>query len=441
MTLVAAALLALLWGSGTALAEQPEQAEIRFSAASDEVAWVGQGIDLHLELWTEALSFSGQGWVLPEVPGALLMQNDSSALNMNERRGGASWQGVRYSFQLYAQRPGTLTVPSFTVRFETRNGYGSEPRAWSFETSPLQLAASLPPGADGDGLLLTTDDFSMTAAWSVQPPEDGVLELNVGDALRLTVEREANDVPGMVFTPLSVPEIPGLGIYADAPQVVDKNYRGTLTGTRRDVITFVCEKPGEYRLSGQRFRWWNPSSEELREEVVPALELVVVEHPAWNTAGHAGAGQTGEAFDPARTAVWLVLSLFLAGAAWKAHKPLSNWLSRLREEQRASEGWAFRQVRKACSGGTAGEVYAAVNLWLQRYRPGLTQMQLAETAQDEGLARQLLELQECVARGGKKAWGGKVLHRCLRDWRATGMRRKNQAQGLSPLNPGSVRTG
>ena len=364
-SLVARAVTGFLWllcSCGLAVAEDSVQAEIRFTAASSEPAWVGQGVDLHLELWSEALSFSGQSWVLPEVPGAFLVQNESSALNMTERRQGTSWQGVRYTFQVYPQRPGTIVVPPFSVRFQTRKSYGSEPRAWSFETPRMELESRLPPGAAKDDLLLTTDDFSMKANWSLQLPEDGVLELSVGDALSLTVEREADGVPGMVFAPLNVPEIDGLGIYPDAPAVIDKSFRGTLVGNRRDVITFVCERAGTYQLPGQRFSWWDPVAEELNEAVLRALDLEVVEHPVWGTSA-AGQDTTGEPSTRMNTFVFLGLLVIVAAVAWKAGKPLFAWFGRLRAEWMASEYRAFRQVRNCCRGGKASEAYASINTW------------------------------------------------------------------------------
>lgn len=434
-----AGLLMLLWGWGIALAEEPVRAEIRFAASSGGSAWVGQGINLHLELWSDALSFSGQAWVLPQVPGAFLMQNESSALNLSERRQGVSWQGVRYSFQLYPQRPGKQTVPPFAVRFETRNGYGSKPQAWSFETPRLEFEARLPPGAGQDDLVLTTEAFSMKSAWSV-PPDEGALELSVGDALRLTVEREADGVPGMVFTPLAVPDIPGLGVYADAPTVVDKNYRGTLTGTRRDVITFVSEQAGTYRIPGQSFTWWDPSRNELEKSAVPALELVVAENPAWNTAtGATNREQRLGSSDAVSLAVLLLTVFLLALVAWKAGGPLRAWFGKLREKRRGSEKWAFQDVRKACSSGAAHEIYAAINSWLWKYRPGMTQLHIVESTADTALAEQLLQLQESVASGGSPGENGKLLYRSLRIWRRNGMELQEGMKRLPTLNPGAVK--
>lgn len=434
-----AVLMALLYQGETALAGQAVQAEIRFSAASGE-AWVGQGIDLHLELWSDALSFSGQNWVLPQVPGAILIQNDSAALNMNERRGGASWQGVRYSFQLYPQRQGSLSVPPFAVRFATRNGYGTEPRAWSFETPRLSLESRLPPGARPNELLLTTESFELQAEWSVGQPGDDAVELDVGDAIRLTVERQANDVPGMVFAPLKVPDIEGLGIYPDEPQVVDRNFRGSLTGTRRDVITFVCEKAGDYRLPGQRFSWWNPDTGELNEAVIPALAMKVNPPPA-------GTGNDGESDSGARLSTvlakitaWIVLLLVLAAAGWVLRRPMSSWFTVRRDAMCAGERWAFWQVRASCLKGQANKAYAAINVWLQRCCPGSTQLELASSAGQGRLAGLLPDLQTRVASGQAENWNGKDLYQALKAWRREhGHGQRLKEQGLSALNPGPVK--
>ena len=53
------------------------QGEIRFQAAGDSKVWVGQELELHLDLLSTGFSFSGQQFSLPEVRGAFLLQADS----------------------------------------------------------------------------------------------------------------------------------------------------------------------------------------------------------------------------------------------------------------------------------------------------------------------------------------------------------------------------
>ena len=322
--------LALLL-SLAAESQAQDGADIRVLVGRDDAVWVGERVDIHLELWTDALSFSGLSFSLPVAEGGYLLPADSSTINMSERRGHETWQGLRYTFSLYPQRPGEVVVPAFDVRFSTRAGYGSEPKSYDFRTQPLSVRAELPPGVEGSALLVTTTEFSLDAAWEPVPDEEGVLELMTGDALVLTVKREAGGVPGMVFAPLPDFETDGLGVYTDPPAVNDRVHRGDLTGTRTDRITLICESPGRYELPGLDFQWWDPRRERLNEESVPGLVVEVAQNPAWAAAPAGGEESGQKGFD--WRFLWLApVALLLWWPVWPLARAAMTWL---REEFRA----------------------------------------------------------------------------------------------------------
>ena len=289
LAVLAAAALIVLGGSVHA-AESPE-GELRFLAGDQAPAWVGQKVELYLELWSDGFSFGEQHFVLPEVPGAFLLQGDANTVKLTESRQGVTWQGLRYTLFLYPQRAGELSVPPFDVRFTVRAGFGAEPSEFRFRTDALGIEARLPRGARPGELLVTTTEFSLQGSWDRSPPTEGPLQLQTGDALTLEVSRRAADVPGMVFQPLPRRGIEGLGEYPAAPVVSDRVNRGELVGTRSDSVTFICEKPGRYVIPEWRFSWWDPVREELSERVIPEMTLEVTANAAYGPeAAAAGKG-------------------------------------------------------------------------------------------------------------------------------------------------------
>jgi hypothetical protein len=271
----------LLWLVPRGAVSDELQGEIRFEPARQDAVWVGQEIELNLELWSNGFSFSDQLFVLPEVKGGYLVQADSSTVKLNEKRGDGQWLGLRYGLLFYPQREGRLEVPPFDVQFSASAGFGTEPVRFGFQTPLVTVDARLPPGAERSSLLVTTSSFSMEASWTPRVPADGALMLKVGDSLALEVKRQAEDVPGMVFAPLPGFSIEGLAAYPDAPVVKDRANRGSLTGSRTDSITFICEREGRYSIPELRFQWWDPGRKVLSEKVIPALELEVAANPAF----------------------------------------------------------------------------------------------------------------------------------------------------------------
>lgn len=273
--------LYLLGQPSATCASEPLQGEIRLGREQDEPVWVGQEVELYLELWSNGLSFGDQLFVLPEVPGGFLLQGDATTVKLSETRDGVGWQGLRYTLLLYPQSAGRLEVPAFDVGFTARAGFGSTSASFRLRTEALTVEARLPPGASVGDLLVTTASFDLEAEWDRDLPADGPLSLQTGDALTLEVRRRAADVPGMVFAPLPAPVIDGLGVYPAKPGVRDQVNRGELTGTRTDRLTIVCESPGRYVIPEFRFQWWDPGAGSLSEKVIPALQIDVETNPAY----------------------------------------------------------------------------------------------------------------------------------------------------------------
>lgn len=304
-----------------------DSASIRFEASRQEAVWVGERLDIYLELWTDDVSFSGQSFVQPQVSGGYLLPTESGTVKLNEKRDGVTWQGLRYTMSLYPQRAGEIGIPAFDVRFSTSAGYGSEPEEHFFRTQALTVESRLPPGANTESLLVTTSDFRMDTQWEPSlPAEEGPIELLTGDALVLTVKREASGVPGMVFAPLADIEIEGLGVYVDAPVVRDRANRGALTGTRIDRITLVCEHTGSYRLPEFRFQWWDPVREKLHEEVIPAVQISVTENPAW---ARETAVREDSSFRVNWNYLWIVvIAVLLWWPGRQVYRLLTSWLKK-----------------------------------------------------------------------------------------------------------------
>ena len=306
------------------------QGQVRLLAGRGEPAWVGQEVELYLELWSDGFSFGDQLFVLPEVKGGFLLQGDSSTVKLSETRAGVSWQGLRYTLLLYPQLGGLLEIPSFEVSFSSRAGFDSEPTMFRYRTEPLAVEARLPPGVDPGDLLVTTGAFEFEARWDRDLPGEGALRLQTGDALTLEVRRRAADVPGMVFSPLQVPQIEGLGVFPASPVVQDKVNRGELTGLRIDTLTFVCESDGRFEIPEFRFQWWNPDAQMLSERVIPAVPLEVEINPAFGTGP--------AAMEPvSRERVAGLLALLLGGSvvgllAWRRLRD-SRWLANLHARQ------------------------------------------------------------------------------------------------------------
>jgi len=242
------------------------------------------------------------------------------------------------------------------VRFNTSAGFGKPEKAFEFQTEPLQLTVKLPPGVKEGALLVTTASFALYHDWQ---PESGAAK--TGDAFTLTVRRRAKDISAMLLPPLPVfhaEGAEGLAAYPQPPEVNDKTNRGDLTGERIDSIIWVAEKPGSYNIPGIRFQWWDPNSRELKQQIVPGLDLDILPSPADETSANT-IDKPGELDSDY---LWFLIVLFATFASaflWFRLKP------RTPQHNVETEKSTFSTLQKACKNNQPGQTHSALHAWLK----------------------------------------------------------------------------
>ena len=421
-------LVTLLLPFSTLAQDNGVQADVDVSIRQDQEIWAGQQVTVNLDLKTSGYSFSNTHFNLPEVNGAFLLQTDTTTVKLSEKRNGQTWQVLRYPLALYPQKSGQVEIPPIDVRFTTSAGFGSENREFEFQTRPLLISVSLPPGVSDGELLITTGSFELDHTWQ---PESNTAR--AGDAFTLTVSRRAKDISAMLLPPLPVFEAGGLAAYPQAPEVSDKTERGELTGERTDSIIWVLEKPGSYEIPGIRFQWWDPASRELKQQIVPGLTLDVLP----STTEASTTIDSGSESGRTSNILLLVLLAVLISAF------LLRLAGRSAGQSRENEKAAFSSVNKACENNRASEAHSAIHAWLAFLPPASvtnsrppTLGEFARACDDRKLAINLEQLQKALVYSNSDWQGGELLSSLQEARRKVTRRRTMQAKTrLAPMNP------
>ncbi|NJN47633.1 MAG: protein BatD, partial [Candidatus Competibacteraceae bacterium] len=348
MTLIGRVLLAmvLLSSAGPAFALE---ARADFRVSGEGSFWVGQRIVVEIDLLSTGFSFSNQQFDLPDLPGVVLMPPDNATLNLSESIDGETWQGLRYQLSLFVLEPGAIQLPPFTVSFSVAVGYGSEPESFQFTSKPLSIEVKLPPNAEGLAGLVTTSRFELKIDWQPQPTS-----LKVGDALTLTVQRRAANVPGAAIPPFEHATVDGLTAYPTEPEINDSTARGDLTGERIDKVTYVLQKAGDYQVPGNTLHWFDPKTETLHSQDIAPLEFTVAPNPDAKLSPN----QTTALETASRTgfhwawliAVTLLLVVVMGGYWYLAPRLRVCWQAR-QAALADSEAGCFKALLDACQGG------------------------------------------------------------------------------------------
>ena len=270
----------------------------------------------------------------------------------------------------------------------------------------------------------------------------------VGDAVKRTIVLSAADISGMAFTPLVYPAINGLGIYTSKPAVEDRSNRGTLTGERKETVTYVFEKQGAYELPEIVITWRDLGVKELKKVVLPSLEVKIA---AGVGAGGEIASQStltdGRQIPMGRLLTVLVLLALLSAIAWRFRHAMQSYWQTWRHARSQSEKAYFRRLREACRNNDSKTAYHRLMAWLNKTAsdPGAATLKnFLEAVGSEKLSKEVGELErrlykKTIERDAQIPWQGESLYRELAYWRNKSMQTKETTlpgeATLAPLNP------
>jgi hypothetical protein len=397
------------------LAAGPD-ALVRTSVGAEK-AWVGQRVALIVEVLVNGQFDGPTALDVPTPPGAIVYRPDDRPTVGTETVGDVTYTVQRHELAGYAQRPGAVTVPAFAVRCGSKEAFNKAHRDHRLTTKPVVYRAEMPPGAERLSSLLTTTSLKVEESWT---PEPGAAVL--GAAFKRTISVRAEGVPGLAIPPLPLEGEDGLRAYRGRPEVADAGDRGRLTGRRTESVTYVCERPGTYRLPGLVLAWWDPGTKELHRERLPDRSISV--EPAASVAPQVPHGRS---YWP----IGLLLAAACAVAVWGA------WPRPTEEARR------FAEVARACQAGDPVQACRALAAWLDVLMAGS-----ASEAARRLFAAGGPELREQWAVLDQAAYGrpSPVPWRGDRFWDTLVAARRTLHQGgrtsmtggLAPLNPGSL---
>jgi hypothetical protein len=329
------------------------------TSVQPEKAWLGQRVILQIDVlgsdgWTQITRFDDI-----EIPGAYLMRTDSQGSRLQETIDGTSYSGQRYEFSIYPQAAGAIEIPAISVEITTRAmGVDADTSVRQAQAPAVTILSNIPAGAENIRGLVSTTQLTAEQTW--QSP-DGNPE--VGDALQRTVSLQAVDVSGMAFTPLAHEDIPGVGIYPAQPTVEDTSNRGSLNGSRTEVVTYVFEQSGEVQIPDIEFSWWNLADSQLEQVVLPGHLIRV----AAGAGSASGAATLPEKQLKKRYLVPLVIMLLLlAYVLYFFRKALvKRWVT-WRVARKESEKGYFQLVVKSIRSKKSAAALRNIMRWLDR---------------------------------------------------------------------------
>lgn len=348
-----------------------------------EAVMVGELVQLQVDVLTD--TWFTQAPTLPALTldGALVLPPSGQARHLNQRLGGAAFNGMGYTYLITPQQARAFAVPALTVRATPAQASG-ELRASS---QPLAFSARQPAGFAAAEPVLVAQALRLTQ--QITPAPQG---LKVGDSFTRQLTLQADGALAMTLPAPAMGAVAGLGRYPKPAQVSPlDDGRGQFSGGQRiDQVSYRINRPGTFTLPAVQLKWWDASSQQARIAEVPAVHFEALAGSAYQPVfaladDLARLGRQGR-IHLSIHGLWLA-ALLLVGALAYLAQPLARrlwaWLGRWRRERQQrweqSPGYAWRQIRPQLRGQPPR--LDALYLWARRSGLGLGLGRLAPALQ------------------------------------------------------------
>jgi len=378
---------------------ESQPAFIRTSVESTQV-YVQQQFKLVSRLYLAANLHSGN-LIAPELTDAEITQFGQDQENY-EIIDGKRYQVYQRTYLITPQRSGqfTLNGPMFEGLISKDSGRSifssmstTEPVTASAEPIEL-LVQPIPSSWQGDWL--PADLVTLTLETDIDPAQ----QLQQGQPLTLTLRTTAMGVSPDQLPALQLPDIAGVSIYPETPQLNQAVRNGNLIAQRSQTIAIIPRQGGTLELPSFRLPWFNTrtqqqqvaSTDQLTFSVAMNDSATVNEYSSNPTDVSSAPSQTPSATEmnqqgPAASAqssspnnrlwYWLaalfaglwVITLSLFASYWRrqqrqSRQPQTNATSATSDSDRhALSGALWQQLQQACQANQAAATDQALRAW------------------------------------------------------------------------------
>lgn len=366
----------------------------------------------------------------PVITGAeALIELAGDERNYDAMLNGKAYNVHERAFALYPQESGEISISP--ARFEARvlrdgritgrKVFDSDPHTITVKPIPA-LPAEYP-----NATWLPARDVELSEDWSREPRN-----IDAGEPVTRHVTISALGQLETQIPAIEPPEVDGMNVYADKPDLTRRIEAGGIRGVRKDQYAMIGVRGGPIEIPELVVPWYDIEAEEWRVARLPGrtIDIIAPEEPvAPPVDPEPVAEEPAEAPDEPEVAVvdggfWKLAAEILA-ALWLLTVVAWWWSSRdTKREQREPEpppiykqqAKFVKAARKAASAGDAAGVKSALIEWGRLQWPGNAPRSIGEFADrvEAPLSDLLRNLSAASYGNNGAAWDSGELSQALR---------------------------
>jgi len=439
--------------------------------------YVQQKIDLHIRIFFQKrirLSNMALGSL---VINDVIMEQTGEDKQYNKIVNNQTYTVIERNYSLFPQKSGTLTIPA--IRFEAMQalspnagfgGFFSQRGKPIYEQSnPIQIIVNKKPDNYKGKHWLPAENVQVISQHS------DLSDIKVGDSITITDKIIARGVLGSLLPSMSWPKLNNLKSYPDKATINSQADKGNIYGLREEKTAIIPLQPGQYQLPERKIIWWNTTTNQQEEKIIPGISFFVAEpesstlmpdkaNSPMNTQSTQQLNSHGNMLNGASQQAspiinknytgyqktrqnpwfwaWLGTSLFLSvllmiSLFFIFNKPNSTKQKKLNTTNKKQD--FLKQIKKACSENNKARTMNLLIQWANQYinqnKSEFTNLNsLSLTIKDSELEAAIQKLDQALYSEHKDNWNGKELCNALKNY----LNKNNKApqtNNLLPLNP------
>lgn len=431
----------------------PGEADVFITSEVDQTeAYVQSQILYRFKVY-RAVATRQEGRRDPVISGSeVLLERAGDERSYEAILNGRAYNVIERLLAIYPQSSGEITISP--ARFEARvlrDGRITGRKVFESEAHTVKiLPIPAPPTEFPDAIWLPARDVRLSEEWSREPNE-----VAAGEPVTRKVTISALGQIETQIPALDPPDVDGMNIYADKPDLTRAYEAEGIRGIRRDQYAMIGVRGGAVEIPAVEIPWWDIDAGEWRVASLPprTFDVKAPEADAYVPPPTQPEPATEETDSPEAAAMdvpsggfWQRVSQLLAGA-WLLTIIAWWWSSRDRDDTprtpepppiHKQQAKFVKAVRKSATAGDKAGVRAALLDWARLQWPQDTPRSIGEIAARVAapLSDELNLLSASSYSTGGDEWDGSALAKAMRSVDVLVVKAEATTEGpLPPLMP------
>ncbi len=393
----------------------------------------------------------------PGFTGAeVLVENAGDDRSYEAILNGRAYNVVERTYAVFPQQSGEIAISP--ARFEARvlrNGRITGRKVFESEALTIDVQPIPPPPAEfPDAVWLPARDLELSEDWSRD-----VDELTAGEPITRNLTISALGQLETQIPQIDPPEVAGVRIYPDKPELSRLVQAGGIRGQRKDEYALIGVSAGIVELPEMALPWWDVSAGEWRVARLPGrmFSILAASDPApaepvtrtveTELSAEPGTLTVYSGFWRRVSEALAVAWLLTVVAWWWSSRPARDRPTARRQEPgtppHKQQTQALKAARKAALAGDPKTLRRAMLQWAELEWPGRAPRSIGALATrvSAPLADELRRLSSASYGPGAADWDGQGLAKALRSFSVVDAvdvdNSGRAAQRLPPLMPSS----